>query len=134
MSQENVDAHRRAFAAVNRRDFDAFVALADDEVEAIASLTPMEGGYRGHEGMRRWWDDLLNTFPDWTIDVVEVRDLGDVTVAAVRAHGRGAGSDTPVKTSVWQVARWRDDKCVWWASFGTEAGALEAASLLESGS
>ena len=36
MSQENVELHQRAFDAFNRRDLDAFLALADPNIE----LTP----------------------------------------------------------------------------------------------
>jgi hypothetical protein len=35
----------------------------------------MEGGYHGHEGLRRWWDDFLGTFPDYTAEVEELREV-----------------------------------------------------------
>ena len=41
----------------------------------------MEGRYHGHDGIRRWWENLLDTFPDFTIEVIEVRDLGNLTIA-----------------------------------------------------
>jgi SnoaL-like protein len=103
----------------------------DENIEASSQLTVMEGGYRGHEGVRRWWGDLTGAFPDWKIEIVDVRDLGDVTVAALLASGHGAGSDAPAQTSVWQVGRWRAGKAVWWASFQVESEALEAVGLSE---
>ena len=75
MSQENVEIVRRAFDAVNRRDLDGFLALMDDEVEAVSVLVAMEGEYQGHAGIRRWWQNLLDVFPDFNVEVVEVRDL-----------------------------------------------------------
>jgi hypothetical protein len=60
-----------------------------------------------------------------------VRDLGDLTLAAVRIRGHGAGSDTPLEETLWTPAEWRDGKCVWWANHGTEAEALEAVGLRE---
>jgi ketosteroid isomerase-like protein len=40
MSQENVELTYRAFDAFNRRDFDAFLALMDDDVEVFSRLVP----------------------------------------------------------------------------------------------
>jgi SnoaL-like domain len=68
------------------------VALADDEISFEARPVAMEGAYQGHEGLRRWWDNLLGTFPDYTVEVEELRDLGDVTLAHVRGWGHGADS------------------------------------------
>ena len=131
MSQENVELTCRAMDAVNRRDLDAFLALADDDVEAVPGAVAVDGGYHGHEGMRRWWKNWLDVFPDWNIEVVEVRDVGDLTVAALRFRAHGAGSDIPLDQTVWQVVRWRRGKCVWWRSFDTRAEALEAVGLSE---
>ena len=117
--------------AFNRRDLDAFLALMDDDVEAIPRSVAIEGGYHGHDGIRRWWEDVLDAFPDFTIEAVEVRDLGDLTVANVRLRGHGAGSDVPCRQTLWYVARWRRGKCVWWGDFAREAEALEAAGLSE---
>jgi ketosteroid isomerase-like protein len=131
MSQENVELMYRAFDAFNRRDLDAFVALMDDDVEALPRQAPMEGGFHGHDGIRRWWKNLLDVFPDFAMQVVEVRDFGDLLVAAVHTRGHGADSDTPLDETVCHVARWRHGKCVWWRSFNTRAEALEAVGLSE---
>ena len=131
MSRENVDRALRSYDAFNRRDLDAFLALMDDEVELESRLVAMEGGYHGHEGARRWWKDFLDVLPDYTLEVEEVRDLGDSTVALLRGRGYGAGSAAPVVETVWMSARWRDGKCVWWRNFFTEAEALEAGGLRE---
>ena len=112
MSHDNVELLRRGY---------------DD---AVPRAGAMEGDYRGHDGIRRWWKEFLDAFPDFTMEVVEVRDLGDVTVAAVHSRGHGAGSD-PTEEVVWNVARWRRGKCVSWRNFYTEAEALEAAGLRE---
>ncbi len=43
MSQENVELTYRALDAFNRRDFDAFLALMDDDVEVFSRLSPWRG-------------------------------------------------------------------------------------------
>ena len=131
MSQENVELTYRAIDAFNRRDLDTSLALTDEDVEGIPRAARMEGSYHGHEGVRRWWKDLLGAFPDFSIEVVEVRDVGDLTLAAGILRGHGAGSDTPTEATIWQVCSWRRGKCIWWRSFDTRDEALEAAGLSE---
>ncbi len=75
MSQENVELVHRAIDAVNRRDLAALLAVMDDDVEAAPLMAAMEGGYRGHDGIRRWWENLHDVWPDFSIEVLEVRDL-----------------------------------------------------------
>ena len=129
MSQENVERIERAMDAVNRRDLDTLLALADDDVEAFPILAAMEGGYRGHEGIRRWWASLLSTFPDFHTEILELRDVGDLTIATLRMRGRGVESDTPVDSTLWQVSEFREGKCVGWRAYTTQAEALEAVGI-----
>ena len=129
MSQENVEAVHQVFDAFNRRDLDAALALMDDDVEGFPRIAAIEGAYHGHEGMRRWWRNLLDAFPDFTVEVGEVRERGDLTVAAVCLRGQGAGSDTPTEQAVWTVGRWLRGKCIWWRNFTMQEEALEAVGL-----
>ncbi len=131
MSQENVELAHQAYDAFNRRDWDALLALMDDEIEVESRLVAMEGGYRGHAGLRRWWDDFLGAFPDYTVEVEEVRDLGDVTLGHIRGWGHSAASDAPIVDPFWQLSRWLAGKCVWWRNCSTEAEALETVGLRE---
>ena len=131
MSQENVELARQAHDALNRRDLGAFLALMDANVEALPRVVAIEGGYHRHDGIRRWWEHLVDFLPDLVIETVAVRDLGDLTLAAVRIRGHGAGSDTPLEETLWSAAEWRDGKCVSRANHGTEAEALEAVGLRE---
>jgi ketosteroid isomerase-like protein len=131
MSQENLELHLRALDAVNRRDLPALLALMDDDVEAASALVAIEGGYHGHDGMRVWWRALLEAFPDFAIEVLEVRDHGDVTVAAIRNRGHGADSEAPFEQRFWHAVRWQHGSCVWWATLPTHAEALEAVGLSE---
>ena len=131
MSQENVELGHRCVDAFNRRDLDALLALADDDIEGAPALASIEGHYHGHAGIRRWWESLFSSLSDFTVEVVEVRDRGDLTVALLRNRAHGAVSNAPVEELLWFVGEWREGKAIWWQSFSTEAEALEAAGLSE---
>ena len=131
MSQENVELTRRAFQAFNDRDLDALLVGLHDDVEAFPRLAAVEGGYRGHEGVRRWWEQLLGAFPDFHAEILEVRDLGEFMIVALRVRGRGAESDTPLDAAIWHVNQFRDGKVTRWRVYTTESEALEAAGLPE---
>ena len=134
MSQENVERNRRVIDAFNRRDLEAFLALMDPDVEFTPYEVMVQGGspYRGHSGVRTWWDETFAVLPDLRAEVYEVRDLGGETyVVHGRLRGRGAGSGAPIERRMWLAVTWCDQKEVWWASFESEAEALEAARLRE---
>jgi ketosteroid isomerase-like protein len=131
MSQRNVELAQQAFDAFNRRDMGAFLALMDADVEAESRLVAMEGGYHGHDGIRHWWQNLLDAFPDFTLETVGAREHGNLTLATLRSRGHGADSDTPFVDTVWVVVDWRDEKAIRWRILSTDAEALEAVGLRE---
>jgi hypothetical protein len=69
---------------------------------------------------------LLGAFPDYTVEVEQIRDLGDVTLGHIRGWGHSGVSKTPIVDPFWQPVRWREGKCVWWRNCSTEADALQA--------
>jgi ketosteroid isomerase-like protein len=133
MSQENVELSHRANECFNSRDLDAFLALMDPSVE----FTPYEraiqglGPYCGHDGVRSWWKESFEVLPDLTVEIREVRDLGDRTLVQGRLYGQGAGSGASFERQLWEIVEWRDKKVVWWRASEGEAEALEAAGLSE---
>jgi ketosteroid isomerase-like protein len=92
MSQENVEMVRRAIAAINARDIDAYVACCTEDVEL---LLPMAGAeYLGDHGIRRFFTDIEDIGPDFRIEVQRVQAIGDSNVLAflrVGSTGRASG-------------------------------------------
>jgi len=129
MSRENVDLTLHMYDVFNRRDLDAMLALMHDEVEIKPRMVALEGGYRGHEGVRRWWSDLLDSLPDYSAEIEELHDLGDTALARIRGVAHGVTSTAPIAETWWQTIRWRDGLCIWWRNFATEAEALETTRL-----
>jgi ketosteroid isomerase-like protein len=131
MSRENVELVRRGHEAFNHRDLDAYLEVADPDME----FTPYEraieglGAYRGHEDVRRWWKEALETLPDFQVEAREIRDLGDVVLVHGRLHGHGAGSGASFDREYWGIFRCRNRRVSWWHAFQSEAEALEAAGV-----
>jgi ketosteroid isomerase-like protein len=123
----------RANDAINRRDLDALLALIDPSVEFTSLIVNLEGGgaYHGHNGIRTWWEAVFGVFPDYSSEIEEVRELGDMTVMRARQRGRGLESDAPTVQTRWFVTEWRNGKAIWAGVFRNEAEALEAAGLSE---
>ena len=92
---------------------------------------PIEGGtWRGHDGTTEWWNDLLAVFPNFKIEIVWVRDGGNLTVSEL-CNSHGEGSAAPLEEQVWQVSEWCDGLVVRWQMYATRHDALAAAGLSE---
>jgi ketosteroid isomerase-like protein len=76
MSQENLDAFSRGTDAFNRRDFEAWLAELDPDVEwqsALPVLLTTGGGvYRGHEGLREMLRELDEALDELTVEYSEM--------------------------------------------------------------
>ena len=134
MSEKNPDLARRAIDAFNRRDWDAFLAFMDPDIEFSSRIIEVEGGgpFRGHDGIRQWWEEgLFAVFPDFQAEIEEVNDFGGLTLARVRQHTQGTEKDAPADQTQWHVSEWRNGKVLRWQVFVSEAEALEAAGLRE---
>jgi ketosteroid isomerase-like protein len=129
MSQEDIQVVEATFHAFRQRDLQEFLRLMDPEVEYRSLVLEVEGVFRGHEGIRAWWDGVLAVFPEWSPRVEDARDLGDRLVFRVRAEGSGTGSGIALDRDIWQVASVRDGRLRSSAFFRTEQEALEAAAV-----
>ena len=121
-----------AFDALNTEDLDAFVALTHEDVEFTSMVAEAEGTtFRGHDGVRTWWDTVRGAFerPRW--EVLELHPATDTAVGKIRMAGTLGGVE--ITQVMWQAGRLRDGKLGWWANFRTEDEALEAVGLAESG-
>jgi ketosteroid isomerase-like protein len=135
MSQENVEAFRRAIEAYNRRDIDAFLDAFDPAVEihplTLAMFGQEETVYRGHEGIRQFVGEVDEALAEVQIEQLEIRDLGERIVAGghLRARGRASGAETESPIS-WLVD-FKDGRVIRMRDFLDLKDALEAAGLPE---
>ena len=132
MSEENVEAYKRAVEASNRRDLEAMLEEFDPEVEWYPQVVGLGSEvYRGAEGIRELFADMEETIPDAFFEVFEIRDLGDrlLSFGRLRAHGSESGAPTEVPFS--QLIHFRDGKATVLRTFLDPKEALEAAGLEE---
>ncbi len=126
----NAELYRQAAQAWNDRDAERFLAMAHPEVEWRSRLTGVEGAYKGHEGVRRYFADLAETFGE--ISIVEIEKLeerGGWVVAGVRFRGTGAASHATIDWEVGHATRYRDGFVVESVSEPTWEDALAAVGL-----
>ena len=118
------------FGAINSGDLDAFLALTAEDVEFTSLIAEAEGTtFRGHQGVRAWWETVRGEFEDIRWEVLDLRGAGNRGVAHFRIVGLLSG--VPVEQEMWQATKFRDGKVIWWAFFRTQRDALEAAGLRE---
>jgi ketosteroid isomerase-like protein len=81
MSQMNVEMVRRAIAAINAREIDAYLAFCTENVELLIAES-VGAQYSGADGIRRFFTDIEDVGPDFLIEVERVQAIGDSHVLA----------------------------------------------------
>jgi ketosteroid isomerase-like protein len=135
MSQESIEALiRSGHDAFNRGDLDAFIDVWDEECEyqpAWELDMAGEDSFRGHEGIRRWWQEMSDAWSDWETEVHEVRAVGDQVFISVTLRARGRLSGARMEATFFQAITLRAGKVLTLREFADRRTALEAAGLRE---
>lgn len=102
MSERNVEIVRRAIAAINDGDPDAYLEVCSPNVELLTPLVPLEGPLTGETGVRRFFDLIAEGASAFRLDVREIRELdGSRVLAAGDIHAsseRGMSLTQPFAT------------------------------------
>jgi ketosteroid isomerase-like protein len=127
----NVEAALKGFEAFERRDAEGFIRYATADCEWRPFLTAsVEGGvYRGAEGIRRWFANVDGMFESFSVELAEVRDLGDRVVMLGTLRGRGRGSGVPVESRLGIVVEFDGEGlCTRASAFASHGEALAHAA------
>ena len=100
---------RTIYEHFSNDEFDAVLALADDDVEI--TFVPTGEHFHGHEGMRQFMMGFKDAFPDVRLDLVDQIVAGDRVVSEFIARGTHTGplhtpaGDVPPtgRRAEWQV-------------------------------
>jgi ketosteroid isomerase-like protein len=134
MSERNVDLHRRTMDAYNARDIEAWIALADPQIEFHSTFAAVGGAvYHGHDGLRRYFRDIDNVWGAETrLEAEAFFDLGENTLVFQVLHGRGRNSGAQVAMPVALVVRWRNEMAVYMKGYARRLDALRDLGVSES--
>jgi ketosteroid isomerase-like protein len=119
----------RVYAAVNARDRAAIHALSAPDIVVGTTVE----AYRGAEALLEWLDEGDDAFDDFTVEVLEVEEVGGHVVASMRQRGRGKASGAEVDhrfTHVWTL---RDGRAIRMQSFAHRDDAFRYARQGERG-
>jgi ketosteroid isomerase-like protein len=127
-TEDKLAVVQAAFDAYLRGDNPGMLALADPEI--VVTQFPEQVDvrpYHGHDGVRQMMADWIDTWDDYSIEVLDLREVGERVVASLRQRGRGKGSGIEMEADTWFVWSVRGGKVVRWQMFSSEREALEAA-------
>ena len=97
MSSDNLEIVQRGFDAFNERGVEGIIPFVDPEFEATTppNLASEPDTYRGHEGIRRWFDSFYEVMDQIRWDASDFQQVGDKVVVefTLRARGKTTGLD-----------------------------------------
>jgi len=130
MSRENVEVVRAGLAAWNAGDMDALRELYHPDV-IVRPLEgwPEPGPVAGREAVMRSWQGILDVFPEATLELTSVTNVGDRVVARQVAHGKGKGPEAIAEYTV--ISTLRNGRTLILEYFWDHAEALASLGLSE---
>lgn len=131
MAQEDVDIVRRVSAAFNSRDIGRILELMHHDFQTAVGpeLSPEPDTYRGHDGIRRYFDSFRDVMDEIRFDPEGFREVGASVVVAVRLSAKGRSTGIPVEQRLGQVWAVEDGKALEVRSYVSYREALEAVGV-----
>jgi uncharacterized protein len=129
MANENVELMKAGLAAYDRGGVEALLDYIHPEFEVTtpASLTLEPDTYRGHEGVRRYFDSFYDAMDQVRFVPEEFIPVGDLVVIPLQVIARGRETGIEATQRVFQVWSARDGKAIGVEVFATREEALAAA-------
>jgi ketosteroid isomerase-like protein len=133
MSQENVESLRQAYEAFNSGDIERILAFAHPDFEAVVppELSAEPDTYRGHDGIRRYFQSFEDAMDEIRFQPERFWDVGHSVVALVRLTAKGRQTAIPVEQRIAQVWTVLNGKAVGVRTYPSLAEALKTVGLAE---
>jgi len=131
MSQANVEIVREGFEAFNSGAIARILAFAHPDFEAIVppELSAEPDTYRGHDGIRRYFQSFQDAMDEIRFQPEQFWDAGESVVAAVRITAKGRQTAIAVEQRIAQVWTIRDGKALRVRTYASLAEALAAVGM-----
>ena len=129
MSEDAVEIVRRWFDALQRGD--PAPELCDPEIVIVNwAEAPITGPYHGHDGVRRWWDDVADAFDDVRFELQHIEPIDETRcLTTQRLVGRFRLTGIDVEGSWGAIITVRDGKVLRADGYATPNKARRAAGL-----
>jgi ketosteroid isomerase-like protein len=125
-----VEIVRRAVAALNARDLEAYLACCREDVEL--HLPGVSGVHDGPQGIKQFLTDIEDAGPDFHLDLQDLQTIGgDQILAFLHAGATGRASGIPVGAETANVYDLVDGKISRVRIFLDRQQALKAVGLEE---
>lgn len=132
MSEETIELTRAGYAAWSRGDLEGLLETMDEAIEFHTSgvFPGLDPVYRGHEGIRKFWDDFRSPWQSLEIAIDHFRERGERIVALYNFEAVGRDG-LSVHREAANVLTVRDGLAVRIDAHGSWQAALEAVGLDE---
>jgi uncharacterized protein len=135
VTTENVDSVRRGFEVLREQGLEAMLEFVDPEFEVTTppEFTVEPATYRGHDGIRRYFDSFYEVMEEVRFEPEEFIAAGEQVVVPMRLVARGRGTGIEADQRLVQVCTLRDGKILRIDIYATTEEALAATSRPGSG-
>jgi ketosteroid isomerase-like protein len=129
VARDNLEIVQQAIEAFNASGVDGILPLIHPEFEATTppDLASEPDTYRGHDGVRRWFDSFYEVMDDIRWDAHEIHEVGDRVVVEFTLRARGKTSGLDFGQNAVMVWSFRDGKASRIELFQTLDEAMAAA-------
>jgi ketosteroid isomerase-like protein len=110
----NVDIVKDGFDAFNSRGVDGILPMIHPEFEATTppELASEPDTYRGHDGVRRWFDSFYEVMDEIRWEPHEFSEIGDRVIVEFTLHARGKTTGLDFGQDAVMVWRLRDGQAI----------------------
>ena len=129
MASENLRTIKDGFEAFNAEGVDGILPFIHPEFEATTppELASEPDTYRGHDGVRRWFDSFYEVMDEIRWEPHEFHEVGERVVADFTLKARGKTTGLEFGQHAFQVWDFRDGKAVGVSLYPTFEEAMAAA-------
>jgi ketosteroid isomerase-like protein len=127
----DVEVITRMLRGWNGGDVDALLEAFDPEVEVRPALRTFLASmvYRGHDGVRTWFEETNEPWAELQAEPQHFIDAGERTVVIIALHARVPGGHVDVAGEIAHVVTVRDGRIVRLEGYDDPDAALAAVGL-----
>jgi ketosteroid isomerase-like protein len=133
MSDDGAEIVQEVFDAFNSEDIELILSFThpDFELEVPPDLSAEPDTYRGHDGMRRYWESFQEAMDEIRFEAGRLWDSDQGVVVEMRVTAKGRQTAIPVEQRVVGLWTMCDRKVIGVRSYASLSVALKAVGLTE---